>query len=167
MITEAYVPQYFDQAYDINRVTTSTVNGQTVVKTKDMNIFDVFSDSSKSIGFFGSAGMNLFDLANFSASYTNMRSDTTELKSFSSYLSLNTDNIPKISAAMAYYQRNNDDNPFDFENPSTNTILGYRIGYEMSKGVSLIWDYRQSYRDDGTGKLEMIKQTNIETTFSF
>ena len=68
---------------------------------------------------------------------------------------------------MAYYQRNNDDNPFDFENPSTNTILGYRIGYEMSKGVSLIWDYRQSYRDDGTGKLEMIKQTNIETTFSF
>ena len=167
MITEAYVPQYFDQAYDINRVTTSTVNGQTVVKTKDMNIFDVFSDSSKSIGLFGSAGMNLFDLANFSASYTNMRSDTTELKSFSSYLSLNTDNIPKISAAMAYYQRNNDDNPFDFENPSTNTILGYRIGYEMSKGVSLIWDYRQSYRDDGTGKLEMIKQTNIETTFSF
>ena len=95
MITEAYVPQYFDQAYDINRVTTSTVNGQTVVKTKDMNIFDVFSDSSKSIGLFGSAGMNLFDLANFSASYTNMRSDTTELKSFSSYLSLNTDNIPK------------------------------------------------------------------------
>ena len=44
-----------------------------------------------------------------------MMSDTTELKSFSSFLSLNTDNIPKISSAMAYYQRNNDDNPFDFE----------------------------------------------------
>ena len=29
-----------------------------------------------------------------------------------------------------------------------NTIMGYKIGYELSKGVSLIWDFRQFYRDD-------------------
>ena len=96
-----------------------------------------------------------------------MKADTTELKSFTSFLKLNTDNIPKISSAMAYYQRNNDDNPFDFENPTENTIMGYRVGYELSKGVSLIWDFRQFYRDDGTGTLETIKQTTIETTFNF
>ena len=94
-------------------------------------------------------------------------SDTTELMSFSSFLSLNTDNIPKISSAMAYYQRNNDDNPFDFENPTENNIMGYKIGYELNKGVSLIWDFRQFYRDDGTGKMETIQQNNIETSFNF
>ena len=57
--------------------------------------------------------------------------------------------------------------PFDYENPTDNTIMGYRVGYELSKGVSLIWDFRQFYRDDGTGKMKPIQQTNIETTFNF
>jgi hypothetical protein len=37
----------------------------------------------------------------------------------------------------------------------------------MGKGVSLIWDFRQFYRDDGTGNLEPIKQATIETSFDF
>tara|TARA_B100001123_G_C15323836_1_gene1028851 strand:+ start:1520 stop:3661 length:2142 start_codon:yes stop_codon:yes gene_type:complete len=167
MISGSYVPQFFDQAYDLNRVVTSTVEGETFVRTKDMVVFESYADSSKSSGLFGSAGLNLFDLVNFTASYANMKADTTELKSFNAYLNLNTDNIPKISSAMAYYQRNNDDDPFDYENPTENTIMGYRVGYELSKGVSLIWDFRQFYRDDGTGKMEPIQQTNIETTFNF
>ena len=167
VINGAYIPQYFDQAYDLNRVVTSTVENQTIIKTKDMVVFDSYGDSSSSSGLFGSAGLNLFNLVSFSASYANMKADTTELKSFSSFLSLNTDNIPKVSSAMAYYQRNNDDDPFDFENPTVNTIMGYRVGYELSKGVSLIWDFRQFYRDDGTGKMETIQQNNIETTFNF
>ena len=167
IINGAFVPQFFDQAYDLNRIVTSTSNNQTILRTKDMVVFDSYSDSSSSSGLFGSAGLNLFDLINFSASYANMKADTVQLKSFTSSLILNTDNIPKISSAMAYYQRNNDDNPFDFENPSENTIMGYRIGYELSKGVNLIWDFRQFYRDDGTGSMETIQQTNIETTFNF
>ena len=167
ILNGSYVPGYFDQAYDLNRVVTSTFDNQTIIRTKDMVIFDSYNDSASSNGFYGSAGLSLFNLVTFSAHYSNMMSDTTELKSFSSFLSLNTDNIPKISSAMAYYQRNNDDNPFDFENPTVNTIMGYSLGYELAKGVSLIWDYRQFYRDDGTGKLETIQQTNIETAFSF
>ena len=167
ILNGSYIPGYFDQAYDLNRVVTSTFDSQTIIRTKDMVIFDSYNDSASSNGLYGSAGLNLFNLVTFSAHYSNMMSDTTELKSFSSFLSLNTDNIPKISSAMAYYQRNNDDNPFDFENPTVNTIMGYSLGYELAKGVSLIWDFRQFYRDDGTGKLETIQQTNIETTFSF
>ena len=167
ILNGSYVPGYFDQAYDLNRVVTSTFDNQTIIRTKDMVIFDSYNDSASSNGLYGSAGLNLFNLVNFSAHYSNMMSDTTELKSFSSFLSLNTDNIPKISSAMAYYQRNNDDNPFDFENPTVNTIMGYSLGYELAKGVSLIWDFRQFYRDDGTGKLETIQQTNIETAFTF
>lgn len=170
MINDFYIPQFFDQAYDLNRVTTLTSNNNTIIKTKDMSLFDgrIDSDGSQSSsGLFGSAGFSLFNLVNFTASYANMKSDTTEIKSFSSYLNLNTENIPKISSAMAYFQRNNDDNPFDFENPSINTIMGYSIGYELSKGVNLIWDFKQFYREDGTGSIEPIKQTTIETTFNF
>ena len=167
VINGSYVPQYFDQAYDLNRVVTSTTDNKTIVRTKDMVIFETFGDSSKSSGLYGTAGFNLFNLISFSASYANMKADTTELKSFAAFLNLNTDNIPKISTAMAYYQRNNDDNPFDFENPTENTIMGYKVGYELSKGVSLVWDFRQFYRDDGTGNMETIQQNNIETTFNF
>ena len=167
MINGSYVPQFFDQAYDLNRVVTNTIDGHTYVRTKDMVVFDTYTDSASSSGLFGSAGLSLFNLISLTASYANMKADTTELKSFNAYLNLNTDNIPKISSAMAYYQRNNDDNPFDFENPTENTIMGYRVGYELSKGVSLIWDFRQFYRDDGKGNMETIQQTNIETTFNF
>ena len=47
-----------------------------------------------------------------------------------------------------------------------NTIFGYKVGYEVSAGVSLIWDFRQFYRDTGSG-LEPVKQTTIETAFNF
>ena len=93
-----------------------------------------------------------------------MKADTTEFNSFNAVLALNTENIPKFSVASAYYQNNNDKDPFKIE--SENSVLGYRIGWEVSKGVSLIWDYRQFYRDTGIG-LEPVKQTSIETAFSF
>ena len=176
LIKDSYIPQFFDQAYDLNRVVISTKadtlsgSDSTIVQTKDMMVFgdyEVDDSGISSSGLYGSAGLNLFDLVNFSASYTNMTQDTLEIKSFTAFLNLNTDNIPKLSSAMAYYQRNNESNPFDFENPSENTIMGYKVGYELSKGVSLIWDFRQYYRDDGKGVLKPIKQTTIETAFNF
>ena len=163
----SFVPSFFDQSYDLTRVVTNTVGDSTTIMTKDMFIFDENSNDFSSSGLFGSASLNLFDLVSFTASYANMVAETDTINSFNMFINLNADNIPKVSSAMAYFQRNNDTNPFDFENPSENTIMGYRVGYEMSKGVSLIWDFRQFYRDDGTGELEPIKQTTIETSFNF
>ena len=176
IIQDSYIPQFFDQAYDLNRIVISTKNDtlfgsdSTIVKTKDMMVFgnyEVDDSGSSSRGLYGSLGLNFFDLVNLSASYTNMTQDTLKIKSFTTFLNLNTDKIPKLNSAMAYYQRNNESNPFDFKNASENTIMGYRVGYELSRGVSLIWDFRQYYRDDGTGKLKPIKQTTIETAFNF
>jgi len=166
-INGSYVPQFFDQAYDLNRVVSISQGTETTIKTKDMSIFSEYNDSWSSDGLFGSANMNIFKIVNFSASYASMRADTVEYNSFNSVLTLNTDNIPKLSTATAFYRRNNDKNPFDFKNPSENTVMGYRVGYEMSKGVSLIWEYSEFYRDDGTGILEPIRQTKVETAFSF
>lgn len=163
---EYFVPQFFDQAYDLNRVVAIEDEQGFVVYTKDMLVFKDESSKINSSGFFGSAGINIFNLAQLNASYTSMVADTIEFNSFSAFASLNAENIPKLSEASAFYQRNNEKNPFDFRNPSVNTILGYRVGYELSKGVSLVWDFRQFYRDTGSG-LEPVKQTTIETQFNF
>mgnify|MGYP003722566643 CR=1 FL=1 len=162
-----YVPQFFDQSYDITRVTPIYIDDQTDILTKDMMLFANSTMNEDLNGYFGSISADLFGFASISGSYANMTSDSNEVKSFVAALNLNPEKIPKLSVATAYYQRNNDSDPFDFDNPSLNTVLGYRLGYEVSKGVSVIWDYRQFYRDDGTGELEPIKQTTIETAFDF
>ncbi len=173
MDSDYYAPRFFDQAYDLDRVAISlNADSSLSVTTKDQNLN--ISEGQR-VGYYGAASLGLFNLVSASASYTDMSSDEGDtLRSFTAALVLNTENIPKISKAYAYYQRNNDDNPFDFANPSPNTILGYRVGYEVSKGVSLVWDYRRLHADlDGDGVIsedvegEIINILNIETVFDF
>ena len=173
MDSDYYAPRFFDQAYDLDRVAISlNADSSLSVTTKDQNL-DI--SEGQRVGYYGAASFGLFNLVSASASYTDMSSDKGDtLRSFTAALVLNTENIPKISQAYAYYQRNNDDNPFDFANPSPNTILGYRVGYEVSKGVSLVWDYRRLHADlDGDGIIsedvegEIINIMNIETVFDF
>ena len=164
-----FVPQFFDGSYDLSRVTVQTTDSGILVRTKDQVIFSDPQSNKDTKGMYGSASANLFNFLTFNASYANMKADTTEFNSFNAILNLNAENIPKLSVAQAYYQRNNDKNPFDFSNPSINTVFGYKVGYEVSKGVSVIWDFRRYYRDSGIpgDKLEPVKQTTIETAFDF
>ena len=164
-----FVPQFFDGSYDLSRVTVQTTDSGILVRTKDQVIFSDPQSNKDTKGMYGSASANLSNFLTFNASYANMKADTTEFNSFNAILNLNAENIPKLSVAQAYYQRNNDKNPFDFSNPSINTVFGYKVGYEVSKGVSVIWDFRQYYRDSGIpgDKLEPVKQTTIETAFDF
>ncbi|MFH1850810.1 MAG: FecR family protein [Candidatus Neomarinimicrobiota bacterium] len=157
-----FVPRFFDQSYDISRVITQTdANDSTIVLTKDKL---VLNDDATLSGYFGAFNWDIFGFANLGASYANMKSDTVKVRSFAAVLGLNTDWIPKLSEASAYYMRNNDANPFDFKNPTVNTIIGYRLGYEVSPGVSLVWNFSQFYRDAGEG-LKPVRQTTIETAF--
>lgn len=161
-----FIPQFFDGSYDLSRIIVETGESGTVIKTKDQFIFADSLSNTNTSGMYGSASADLFNFLTFNASYASMKADTIEFNSFSALLNLNAENIPKLSVAQAYYQRNNDKNPFDFSNPSQNTIFGYKVGYEVSQGVSVIWDFRQFYRDTGSG-LEPVKQTSIETAFDF
>ena len=159
-----FAPQFFDGSYDLSRVVAEFGDSTTVIRTKDQV---VLVDDSNTSGMYGSASANLFNLVNFNAAYASMKGEgDIEFNSFNALINFNAENIPKLSVAQAYYQRNNDKNPFDFSNPSINTIFGYKVGYEVNAGVSLIWDFRQFYRDTGNG-LEPIKQTTIETAFNF
>ena len=92
--------------------------------------------------------------------------------SFIANLSLNADFVPKISEARAYYIRTNDDNPFEFDNPSTNTTWGYRVAYKVAAGVNLVYNMQESYRDlDGSGEIDRDEETmrlvTMETAFTF
>ena len=159
-----FAPQFFDGSYDLSRVVAEFSEDGTIIRTKDQV---VLVDSSNTSGMYGSASADLFNLVSFSASYASMKGEgDVEFNSFNAMFDINAENIPKLSVAQAYYLRNNDKNPFDFSNPSINTIFGYKVGYEVNAGVSLIWDFRQFYRDTGNG-LEPIKQTTIETAFNF
>ena len=161
------MPQFFDGSYDLSRVVAEFTDSGSIIRTKEQIIFADSSANVNTSGMYGSASASLFGLASFNASYANMKADNgIEFNSFSANFVINAENIPKLSVAEAYYQRNNDANPFDFDNPSINTVFGYKIGYEVSKGVSMIWDFRQFYRDTGSG-LEPVKQTSIETAFNF
>ena len=59
------MPQFFDQAYDLNRVVIQTNNGTTNIKSKDMLIFDKYSDITSSSGFYGAVDLNLLILLIF------------------------------------------------------------------------------------------------------
>jgi hypothetical protein len=98
------------------------------------------------------------------------RSDI-EFKTLRSSLFLNTDIIPKVSTAGAYFYQNNTSFS-DIFRRTEGTVLGYKFGYEIGGGASLVIDFRQTFRDlNGDGKIkgsdEVVKSTLIQTVFMF
>ncbi len=170
-----FQPGFFNTTYDFERaqfISSGTTQAPDSVVTKDQAMI---KNPSALRGYFGSASANLFNLATFTAGYQQlMPADTSaeESNSFIANVSINADMIPKISEAAAFYIRTNDPKPFDFGNPSSNTTWGYRLGYELGPGVSLVYNFRESYRDlNGNGIIERNEETvrliTIETAFNF
>ncbi|UCH62623.1 MAG: FecR domain-containing protein [Fidelibacterota bacterium] len=170
-----FQPGFFNTTYDFERaqfISSGATQAPDSVVTKDQVMI---KNPSALSGYFASASANLFNLATFTAGYQQlMPADTSadESNSFIANLSVNTDMIPKISEATAFYIRTNDPEPFDFANPSSNTTWGYRLGYELGAGVSLVYNFQESYRDlDGNGmiegKEEIVRLMTIETAFNF
>ena len=171
-----YQPGFFNTTYDFERaqfISSSVTEAPDSVVTKDQVMIKNISPLK---GYYGSASASLFNLATFTAGYQQLiPADTTqdESNSLIANVSINTEMIPKISEARAYYIRTNDDNPFDFNHPSSNTIWGYRLGIELGPGVSLVYNFQESYRDlNGNGTIELdtnekVRLMTIETAFNF
>ena len=173
-----FQPGFFNTTYDFERAqfissSRSATAAPDSVVTKDQVMIKNISPLS---GYYGSASASLFNLATVTAGYQQLiPADTTqdESNSFIANVSINTDMIPKISEATAYYIRTNDPNPFAFGKPSANTTWGYRLGYELGPGVSLVYKFQESYRDlNGNGTIELdtnekVRLMTIETAFNF
>lgn len=157
-----FIAEYFNNTYELER---AVLRGDSVV-TKAQSLQEI--DEALQ-GFVIGADFNIADFLIFGAEYQNMSKKDIELSTFRTSLDLNASFIPKISKAGAYYIQNNAEKLFD---RTEGTILGYRFGYDIGGGATLLMDFRQTYRDlNGDGKIkgdsEVQKSTLIQTVFTF
>ncbi len=168
---ERFIHEYFSTTYELERVTfiqDSSGNLQPVTKRQYLEAIN-----TRLRGFVAGADFNIADIMIFGAEYQRLSgsSATQSLKfeTFRANLDLNTDFVPKIHRAGAYYYQQNADKLFTKQE---GTIIGYTLQYEISPGAYLVLDYRQTYRDvNGDGKIsgsdETVKTTNLQTVFMF
>ena len=161
---ENFLFNYWDRAYDYERV---QIRNNQIYTKQQMSLMQ-----SSMQGVYGAVDVNIMNYFILGGYYQHMFSEGTEIKSFMASASIPKGIVPKLADATAFYQRNNDENPFDFKNPSENTILGYRIGFELGGGAIIYYKFQRTYRDfDGNGivdpDLEAVNLTTIETGFSF
>ena len=161
---ENFLFGYWDRAYDYERV---QIRNNEIYTKQQMKLMQ-----AQMQGVFGAFDVNILNYAILGAYYQHMFTSGTEIKSFMATASIPKGKIPKLADATAFYQRNNDENPFLFNEPSENTILGYKVGFELGGGAVLYYVFQKSYRDyDGNGSIdpdnEAISITTIETGFSF
>ncbi|HPC35964.1 MAG TPA: FecR family protein [Candidatus Marinimicrobia bacterium] len=161
---ENFLFNYWDRAYDYERV---QIRNNQIYTKQQMSLMQ-----SSMQGVYGAVDVNILNYFILGGYYQHMFSEGTEIKSFMASASIPKGIVPKLADATAFYQRNNDENPFDFKNPSENTILGYKIGFELGGGAIIYYKFQRTYRDfDGNGKVdpntEAVNLTTIETGFSF
>ncbi len=167
---KGFLPEYFNTTYELERATYRTANDTSDViipYTKRQYLNDYVTERLR--GFVIGADFNLWNFVIFGAEYQNMSRASVHFRTFRANLDLNTSFIPKINRAGAYYYQNN---AIDLFSKTEGTILGYRIEYEISPSASLLFDFRQTYRDlNGDGKIsgpgETVKTTLIQTVMRF
>lgn len=161
---ENFLFGYWDRAYDYERV---QIRNNEIYTKQQMKLMQ---DPMQ--GVFGAVNVNVLNYAILGSYYQHMFTSGTEIKSFMATATIPKGKIPKLADATAFYQRNNDENPFLFNEPSENTILGYKVGFELGGGAVIYYVFQRTYRDlDGNGAIdpdnEAISITTIETGFSF
>jgi len=161
---ENFLFGYWDRAYDYERI---QIRNNEIYTKQQMRLMQ-----DQMQGIFGAFDVNILNYAILGAYYQHMFTSGNEIKSFMATASLPKGKIPKLADATAFYQRNNDENPFLFKEPSENTILGYKVGFELGGGAVIYYVFQKTYRDyDGNGtidpKTESVSITTIETGFSF
>ncbi len=166
---EHFLPEYFNTTYELERsvFVAARDSMNTIKPVSKRALLDNINERLK--GYVIGADFNLFDFFIFGAEYQNMSKSNFKIRTFRSSLDLNTSFIPKIRRAGAYFYQNNARKLFT---RTEGTILGYRLEYEISGGASLLFDYRQTYRDlNGDGKIsgsnETVRTTNIQTVIRF
>jgi len=161
---EKFIPEYFNTTYELERVTQFGDS----VSTKRQKLQLI---TEKLQGYVIGADFNIADFIVFGAEFQNMSKNEIELKTFRANLDLNSDIIPKIKTAGAYFYQNNTGLKKIFDK-TEGTILGYKFGYDIGGGAALVFDFRQTFRDkNGDGRIkgsnETIKSTVIQTVFTF
>ena len=166
-----FIPEYFSTTYELERVTfvqDTSGNLEPVTKRQMLEMVN-----TRLHGYVAGADFNIADIMIFGAEYQRLsgKSGARDVKfnTLRGTLDLNTDFVPKIHKAGAYYYQQHAEKLFTKQE---GTAIGYTLQYEISPGAYLVLDYRQTYRDvngDGqiSGSNETVKTTNLQTVFTF
>ncbi len=173
---QRFIPEYFSTTYELERVTfIQDTSGNLIPVTKRQILESI---NTRLRGFVVGADFNIADIMIFGAEYQRLSGKSgagtpsaqdLKFNTLRANLDLNTDFVPKIHKAGAYYYQQFADRLFIKQE---GTIIGYTLQYEISPGAYLVLDFRQTYRDvngDGqiSGSNETVKTTNLQTVFTF
>jgi hypothetical protein len=163
---------YFDNLYELDRTRIDVATGR--ARTKDAQL----GRDEQVSGVYGrlNADLGQFMLASASYQYLTGADDPKQqLVAGASLSKKMLENIPRLTRARAYYQKNNigvrlnekgtDEDGF-FES-TEDTFYGYDLGLEMASGVSIVWDTRYVFARGADLHLERQKIMTIETVFNF
>lgn len=146
---EEFIFGYFNNTYELERA--RTFGKQVVTKKQTLDYAQAMD------GYYAGLGVDLFKWAMLNIGYQDLKGDSLNAKSLRGDLSVTK--IPKLSTAKAYYSQDNVDDFTEWKTPST--IMGYVLGYEISSGVSMNFDYRFTFEDkNGNGKISGKDETN-------
>lgn len=160
-----FAPRYFNRLYEQTRARIYPDS----VKTGDSTL-----DSTQTSGVFGELRAELARSVRLSASYQYLtgKGDSAERQqSFSAegcLLAGILDLLPRIDQVSAYYQKNRiNTKEYGFFQPTPETLWGYRVGVEVSSGMSVVWHTQYTYAIDTKGKVKSQKFVRIETRMKF
>ena len=154
-----FMYSYWDRSYDLTRANVS--GDEITTKSDELQYMEAMQ------GYYVNASSDILGYIWMTASYQDLYGDKKRNKSFQIDMNINTEKIPKLEVAKAFYQRSNDKNIFDFDNPSPSTVYGYDIGFKVSKGMTMIYKNRITYKTDASGKVVSVPIMQIETQMKF
>ena len=163
---------YFDNLYELDRARIDVATGR--ARTKDAQL----GRSETVSGVYGRLNADLGQFVLASASYqylTGADDPKQQLIAGASLSKKMLENIPRLTRARAYYQKNNIGVRFNEDGTDTDgffestedTFYGYDLGLEMASGVSIVWDTRYVFARGADLHLERQKIMTIETVFTF
>jgi len=150
-----FTGEFFDMSYETERVIWDEVSDDYVTKKQ------IVQNYSNATGYYAEAGVNLFKLIDLFVSYQDMSYDGAEnLNSVYGSASLKTSAIPRITLVEAYYFQPEFNDSFSTD--ANGTIIGYKVGLGLGRGISLIYDNKTVYYNGEPNHI-----MSIETAFTF
>jgi len=128
-------------------------------------------------GIYGKLGANLGGILILDGSYQHMigkekegkeRDKDRRFEAVAAAGEVLTQKIPKISKAEFYYNKNNIGDLNDkFFDKTEFMYYGYRIGFDITSGATLIWDSRYGFKRDKNGDLKSNNFISVQTAINF
>lgn len=157
-----FQPEYFNDQYELERAR---------IKSKEIETKESLLDSLSVSGVFGQAALPLGNYIQLGATYQYLTGEDQKDQRFyadAMALPLILHQVPKLNHLSGYYHKNNiDTEEASFFEPTVGTIYGYKVGFGIGAGVTLMWTMEYQYKfKGGTKDVKRQKFMTVETVIT-